>query len=64
MEVCPYIKETGYVQSKNVLAQAAEGIADIWIHFPVSGTLDIVMGALLDVCGFYRRGDSLIIKGL
>ena len=64
VEVCPYIKEAGYIQSKNVLVQAAEGIADIWIQFPFTGTLDIVMGALLDLCGFYRRGNSLIEKGL
>ena len=64
MEVCPYIKEAGYVQSKNVLLQAAEGFAGWEIQFPVLGTLDIVMGAMLDLCGFYRRGNALIIKGL
>ena len=55
-EVCPYIGEAGYVQSKSILLQAAEGFAGWEIQFPILGTLDIVMGALLDLCGFYRRG--------
>lgn len=63
-DVCPYIKEAGYIQSKNVLLQAAEGLAGWEIQFPIAGTLDIVMGALLDLCGYYRRGDALIVKGL
>lgn len=63
-DVCPYIKEAGYTQSKNVLLQAAEGLAGTEIKFPVVGTADIIMGALLDLCGYYKSGDSLIIKGL
>ena len=63
-EVCPYIGEAGYVQSKNILLQAAEGFAGWEIQFPILGTLDIVMGALLDLCGFYRRGNALMTKGI
>ncbi|MEM0134650.1 MAG: hypothetical protein QXU18_05400 [Thermoplasmatales archaeon] len=63
-EACLYIREVGYAQSKNILLQAAEGFAGLEIRFPILGTLDIVMGSLLDLCGYYRRGNALIIKGL
>ncbi len=64
IEVCPFIKELGYTQSKSLVLQAAEGLAGFAFDFPVVGTADLTLGALMDVCGFKKRGDSLIENGL
>jgi len=58
--VCPYIKEAGYAQARSTVLQAAEGLVSNDVNFPVVGTVDIVLGALLDTCGYVRRGDSLL----
>lgn len=62
--VCPYLKEAGYIQSKNVLIQAAEGMAGMLAHFPITGSFDVTMGALIFVCGYRRQGLNLILDGL
>lgn len=62
--VCPYIREAGYYQSKNLIVRAAEGLAGIFFGFPLYSTADIILGALMDVCGYKRQGDRLIEKGL
>lgn len=62
--VCPYIKEIGHAQSKSLIVQAAEGLAGNFFGFPVISTADIILGALMKVCGFVRQGDNLIQKGV
>lgn len=62
--VCPYIREMGYTQSKSLIVQAAEGLAGTFFGFPILSTADIVLGALMDVCGFVKQGDRLIQKGV
>ena len=58
--VCPYIKQAGYLQAKSTLLQAAEGLTGNTLNFPVVGVIDLVLGALLDACGYVKRGDSLL----
>ena len=62
--VCPYIRQAGYAQSRNLILQAAEGIAGIFFDFRLKSTVDIILGALMDVCGLMRQGDELILRGL
>lgn len=62
--VCPYIREAGYLQSRNLILQIAEGIGGIFFNFPFLSTADIILGALMVVCGLTRQGDTLILKGL
>ncbi len=61
--VCPYIKEAGYAQSKSILLKAGEGLAGLILNFQLESAADIVLGALLDVCGYKKEGDKLIEKG-
>lgn len=63
-EVCPYLKEAGYIQSKNVLIEAAEDAAGKLAHFPVTGAFDVTLGALIFVCGYRRQGLDLIVEGI
>ncbi|MHB1709042.1 MAG: hypothetical protein ACYCT2_06175 [Thermoplasmataceae archaeon] len=58
--VCPYIKRVGYLQAKSTLLQAAEGLTGNELNFPVVGVIDLVLGSLLDACGYVKRGDSLL----
>lgn len=62
-DVCPYISQAGYAQSRNLILQAAEGLAGIFFGFPVLGSADVILGILMDVCGLTRQGDALILKG-
>ena len=62
--VCPYIQQAGYAQSRNLILQAAEGIAGIFFNFSLWSTVDIILDALMDVCGLTSQGDALILKGL
>ncbi len=62
--VCPYIKELGYAQSRSLILWAAEGLAGFAFDFPLVGTADLTLGALMDVCGFKKQGDQLIERGL
>lgn len=62
--VCPYIKDVGYAQSKSLIVQAAEGLTGSFFGFPLISTADVILGALMDVCGYVRRGDALILSGL
>ena len=62
--VCPYIQQAGYAQSRNLILKAAERIGGIFLDFPLFSTVDIILGALMDVCGLTRQGDALILKGL
>ena len=62
--VCPYIQQAGYAQSRNLILQAAERIGGIFLDFPLFSTVDIILGALMDVCGLTRQGDALILMGL
>ena len=62
--VCPYIREAGYYQSKNLIVRAAEGLAGIFFGFPLYSTADIILGALMDVCGYARQGDRLIERSI
>ncbi len=61
--VCPFIKEAGYAQSKSMLLKAGEGLAGLILNFQFESAADIVLGALMDVCGYKREGDRLIEKG-
>ena len=62
--VCPYIQQAGYAQSRNLILKAAERIGGIFLDFPLFSTVDIILGALMDVCGLTRQGDALTLKGL
>ena len=62
--VCPYIREAGYYQSKNLIIRAAEGLVGRFFNFPILSTSDIILGALMDACGYKRHGDRLIEKSL
>jgi hypothetical protein len=62
--VCPYIKDAGYFQSKSLIVKAAEGFVGIFFGFPLYSTADIILQSLIDVCGFVRRGDNLVERGL
>lgn len=60
--VCPFIKEVGYEQSKSLIAKAAEGLAGWFFSFPIRSTADIILGALMDVCGYKKQGNRLMEK--
>ena len=62
--VCPYIREAGYYQSKSLIVRAAEGLAWIFFGFPFYSTSDVILGALMDVCGYTKKGDSLIERSI
>jgi hypothetical protein len=62
--VCPYIREAGYYQSKSLIVRAAEGLAGLFFGFPLYSTADIILGALMDVCGYARQGDRLIERSI
>ena len=62
--VCPYLKEAGYDQSKSVLIKATEGALGFLTNFPVTGTIDVTLGALIYVCGYKRKGLQLIVDAL
>lgn len=58
--ICPFIKEVGYAQSKSLIVKAAEGLAGSFFGFPIRSTADIILGALMDVCGYTKQGNRLI----
>lgn len=64
ISICPYIREAGYYQSKSLIVRAAEGLAGIFFGFPLYSTADVILGALMDVCGYTRRGDRLIERSI
>ena len=57
--MCPYIREVGYDQSKNLILRAAEGIAGYFFNFPLLGTADLVMAALIEACGYSRHFNDI-----
>ena len=62
--VCPYIKEAGYYQSRSLIVGAADGLAGIFFGFPIHSTADVILGALMDVCGYKRQGNRLLEKSI
>jgi hypothetical protein len=58
--VCPYFKTLGELQLRATVVKSLEGLVGVAFGVPLIGTMDIVIGAIADACGYKTIGDQLL----
>ena len=62
--VCAYVHQVSELQLRSEIARSLESLVSIVFGVPLVGTLDVVIGAIADACGFKTIGDKLIEAAL
>lgn len=62
--VCKYLEQVGELQLKSDVAKSLEEIVSGVFGFPLVGSLDILIGAAVEACGYKPLGDQIIESAL
>ena len=58
--VCPYFRQLGELQLRSEVVRSLEGYVGAAFGLPLAGTMDILIGAIADACGYKTVGDQLL----